>query len=195
MSKIAGTNSQYSLSCLKCKSIIISENNTTRIAHYKNPKILLGFLIDPDICDPAILPPDFDNKKVSNDERDVDYGTIYCSLKCAKCNTNIGRFYALVPEELKMFHNKYVLFPKHIISMPTMLDDCEQRQKLTEILQKDQAEYDQQAKILAKLTDMYKELKSLQTDKEQENFDDICKTVDSLMKTTRCVLANQISKI
>ena len=172
-----------SLHCTKCKSILAYNNEVSRIASTRYVKGVVGYIVLKDLKtdSESFITIDLSSKRAAGNEDEFDIGSIFCHLKCKNCFEFIGRYYTLVPEELKILKNKAVLLSKYVASMPCA-ENTELRNSLLDVLRIDQEEYKSQVEIYNKLVGMYKELNELERDKERENIEDIVKSIDSLTK-------------
>ena len=198
MKKSAGNS--FALHCTKCKSILATSNEVSRLASSQYVKGIVGYMINDADASPSeqqnysknSTTIDLSSKKPANNENEFDIGCIFCHLKCSSCNEFVGRYYTLVPEDLKILKNKKVLLSKYVSSIPST-ENNEIRETLMNVLKSEQKEYEKQQAICQKLTEMYKELSTLESDKERENIENMAKSVDSMMKMSRCALAKMKS--
>ena len=190
MAKNAG--SKYALHCTRCKSILAYNSEVSKIASTQFVKGVVGYILLNDCKEDTKSPirVDLTTKRPANNENEFDIGSIFCHLKCKHCDEFIGRYYTLVPEDLKPLKNKAVLLSKYVASMP-----CEEstglRENLMEMLKHEEEEYKKQLGIYKKLVEMYEEINALESEKERENVEDIIKSIESLMKMSRCILTKQ----
>ncbi len=187
MMKAAGSP-KYALHCTKCKDVLEWGHNVARIAGSQRQEKVVGYLlkrVEDFGCTSYV---DSLSKKASNNPADFDLGCIYYHLRCKKCNAIVGRSYTVVPEDLLILKQRRVLLSGYVAVLQTN-EAPDAKEQLIREIENERKEYEKQKTIYQKLADMNRELGALQCAKEQKSLKEIVGSVETLLKSARCMQA------